>query len=140
MKIKTGLKEVILSHYSIVPPEQGGILGMKNGIVCSYIHDITTSKSECAVYRPNNSLLNNCIEKWANEAIDFCGIVHSHPNGQDVLSSGDMEYINKLYDMNPHLKKAYFPLVLNGQSLIVYAVEKIGNSLMLSQESVEQVK
>ena len=35
---------------STVPPEAGGILGEKNGIICHFIFDKDLGSTECAVY------------------------------------------------------------------------------------------
>lgn len=110
---------------------------MKDGIVCSYEHDSSVQLQKQAIYEPNVSFLNQCIDKWADDGIQFCGIVHSHPDGQDTLSSGDIEYIDNLYKANPELKKTFFPLVLNGCDIIVYAVERNGNKVLVTADSLE---
>lgn len=110
--------------FSPVPPEQGGILGMKNGVISAFVLDNSEQKTESAEYSPNTQFLNRQIEKWADEGIEFCGILHSHPSGQTTLSGSDMEYIKELYHVNPWLEKTYFPLIIDGCDMIVYAVEK----------------
>ena len=139
MKITAKTLKDILLHYSPASFEQGGILGIKGGIVCVYEHDDSAQSRERAVYSPNVSFLNQCIEKWDESGIEFCGIVHSHPVGQDTLSSGDMDYIKALYSANPQLEKIFFPLVINGCGMIVYATEIIKGDLTVSKESIETV-
>ena len=120
MRIYADVYEYLLSCYSEVPPEQGGILGMRNGVVCAYLHDSATKIMDCAVYQPDIHLLNVQIQTWSGKGIAFCGIVHSHPQGQTALSSDDAAYIFKLYKNNPFLKTTYYPLVLNKSKPVVY--------------------
>jgi len=57
---------------STVPPEAGGILGEKNGIICYFIFDMALASTKCAVYIPNVNYIfflhkmidaaKNCIE------------------------------------------------------------------------------
>lgn len=112
---------------------------MKKGIVCTYIHDNSDSESNKAIYVPDTVFLNQSIKKWFDEGIDFCGIVHSHPVGQESLSSGDLEYIKMLYKMNPGLGKTFFPLVVNGCDMIVYAIERRDNEIVVAKESIETI-
>ena len=110
---------------------------MKDGIVCAYEHDNNAQSQEQAVYVPNILHLNQCIDEWTEDGIEFCGIVHSHPSGQDSLSDSDVEYIKMLYEVNPQLEKTFFPLVLNGRDIIVYAVERSGAKFKISVDSLE---
>lgn len=112
---------------------------MKDGIVCAYEHDSSAQSKEQAVYVPNVLFLNSCIAKWADAGIEFCGIVHSHPAGQETLSSGDMDYINALYEANLELKKTFFPLIINGRDMIVYEVKGNGDRIIVSSDSFEVV-
>ena len=129
MRIYAEIYKYLLSCYSEVPPEQGGILGMKNGVVCAYLHDSATKITDCAVYQPNIHFLNAQIQTWAENGVAFCGIVHSHPQGQTALSSDDAAYISELYKKNPLLKTTYYPLVLNKSKLAAYRAT-IDNGLL----------
>lgn len=137
MKILKTTYFLIMSQYRPAPPEQGGILGMANGYVTEYIHDNAYVESESAVYIPDTAFLNNCIQKWALNDIEFCGLVHSHPSGQKTLSSSDLEYIKKLYKNNPRLEKTYYPLIVNGLYMFVYSAKKISDEIRIEEESLE---
>lgn len=139
VKIKQEVYENIFAYYFPAPPEQGGILGMKDGIVCEYIHDNSKQGTECAVYIPNTEFLNLHIQNWANKDIDFCGIVHSHPNEQNTLSSSDLEYIKQLFQMNPWLEQLYFPLVVEDYDMIVYVADMQDGQLLIHKAVVEIV-
>ncbi len=123
--------------FSPAPPEQGGILGMKNGVISAFVLDNSEQKTESAEYSPNTQFLNRQIEKWADEGIEFCGILHSHPSGQTTLSGSDMEYIKELYHVNLWLEKTYFPLIIDGYDMIVYAVEKSNGKIEVKRTQPE---
>lgn len=139
MKIKRTTYEYIISKFDTVPPEQGGILGMKDGVVCEYIHDNSKTDTDRAVYEPNVSFLNDCISKWFDEGCDFCGIVHSHPRGQDTLSSSDIEYINLLFQMNPWIENMLFPIIVGDYGMTVYVAGMKAGELSICKTSVEFV-
>lgn len=139
MKILKALYDDIVMKYGPVPPEQGGIIGIKDSVICGYVHDNLPQSLNQAIYSPSIDFLNDCIEKWAEKGIDFCGIVHSHAAGQNTLSSGDMEYIKALYEANPQLKKTFFPLILKDCDMIVYAAERNGGIITVLTDSLEKV-
>ncbi|HCJ93218.1 MAG TPA: hypothetical protein DHV92_07870 [Ruminococcaceae bacterium] len=137
MIITRQIKETVSLMFSPAPPEQGGILGMKNGVISAFVLDNSEQKTESAEYSPNTQFLNRQIEKWADEGIEFCGILHSHPSGQTTLSGSDMEYIKELYHVNLWLEKTYFPLIIDGCDMIVYAVEKSNGKIEVKRTQPE---
>lgn len=110
---------------------------MKNGVISAFVLDNSEQKTESAEYSPNTQFLNRQIEKWADEGIEFCGILHSHPSGQTTLSGSDMEYIKELYHVNPWLEKTYFPLIIDGCDMIIYAVEKSNGKIEVKRTQPE---
>lgn len=124
VKVKRAVCESIFFNVPPAPPESGGILGIKNGVICAFVPDNSKQESERATYSPNIQFLNKCIEKWTDEGIEFCGIIHSHPSKQTTLSATDMEYIEEMYLNNPSLGITYFPLFIDGRDMIVYSVKK----------------
>ena len=137
MIITRQIKETVPLMFSPAPPEQGGILGMKDGVISAFVLDNSEQKTESAEYSPNTQFLNRQIEKWADEEIEFCGILHSHPSGQTTLSGSDMEYIKELYHVNPWLEKTYFPLIIDGCDMIIYAVEKSNGKIEVKRTQPE---
>lgn len=92
-------------------PEKGGILGIKNGIVCEYFFDkkATTSRN---TYVPSCSFLNSVILDWASRDIAFCGIIHSHSSENIKLSYNDKVLADAILNINRRkLYKIYFPIV-----------------------------
>jgi proteasome lid subunit RPN8/RPN11 len=109
IKIKAEVYNNIINTIGKSPIESGGIIGMKNGVICSYYFDgYTNSKSE---YIPNVNALNKVISDWFNDKIEFVGIVHSHPNQLNILSLNDINYAKELLSVNSYLKEIYFPIV-----------------------------
>ena len=51
MKIRKNTYLKILNSYStLVPPEEGGILGSKDGVICEYEHDCLEQTSNVALF------------------------------------------------------------------------------------------
>lgn len=90
MKIYSDVYLNIIETCLLVPPEIGGILGEKNGIVCTYYFDKKYQSKKFAKYVSNVKSLNAQIEHWAKNGIKFCGIFHSHMPNETNLSSADI--------------------------------------------------
>lgn len=104
-----------------VPPETGGILGRRKGVICAVFYDEGLIHTESAVYQPNVDRLNQCIYEWEQEEIEFCGMFHTHFPGQETLSTGDKIYIQKIMESMPdQIKRLYFPIVIPGEKVISY--------------------
>ena len=95
-----------------MPPECGGIIGMRNGVACRFFFDAKTIISPNAYY-PDPELLNRTIDNWADEDIAFCGVIHSHPKKQTMLSAKDIEFARAILRYNPLLNTIYFPIALS---------------------------
>ncbi len=137
MKILKDVYLQIMSEYDAVPPEHGGIMGGKNGIVTVYYHDKTDGVTDKAIYEPNAELLNAVIENWDKTGISFYGMVHSHPENETALSDGDMEYIKKLFSSLEEGAKLYFPIVLPKQTIVPYSVQKSKGIVTAIRERLE---
>ena len=86
----------ILRKLPCEPPEIGGILGGKNGVVTCHVLDYgKTGGSPCS-YTPNIAYLNRKIEEWFKDGIEFMGIFHVHFGGAESLSPGDKLYIGQI--------------------------------------------
>lgn len=122
MKIKENILVSITNTYPLVPPEAGAILGKQdNDIIGAFEFDLGFPQYENAQYIPNTDFLNTVISEWASTGVRFCGIAHSHPTGQDTLSSGDIEYIEHIMRAMPEsIKQLYFPLVFPGEKMVSF--------------------
>lgn len=120
MKILSDVYDQIIQCPS-VPPEKGGIIGVKNGVVCSCCFDNNLSQTNSAVYIPDVDFLNAKIREWEEKEITFGGIFHSHPKNQPELSADDIEYIKVIFQAMPtSIKTLYFPIVLPNVELVSF--------------------
>lgn len=137
MKIYNKVLNEILNHISPEPPETGGIIGGKEGIICCWEYDMGYSEEACA-YRPNVNLLNEVIAVWINKGYDFMGILHVHFGGSKLLSNGDKRYIEKIMKAMPSsIERLYFPIVLQPEKQVVSYVaykNSMGEVLIVEDE------
>jgi proteasome lid subunit RPN8/RPN11 len=54
-------------------------------------------------------------QEWMPSRIDFKGFCHSHPNGFERLSAGDLRYIERLLVKNPDMPLFAAPIVIPEQ-------------------------
>ena len=138
MKIKNDTFISILSSHITTVPEQGGILGEKDGKIVAYYHDKDASIcSSHAEYAPNIANLNSKIREWAKDGIAFIGMIHSHPKDECTLSDSDMLYIKKIFESYEIGTKLYFPVIVPGGIIIPYAVTKQEVDLSVVQEEID---
>ncbi len=109
MKIKQSIYNEIMQSIGTLPPETGGMLGAKDGVICAFFED---KHSSCrTAYVPDIATLNGQIAAWAANGIDFIGIVHSHPGDAPFLSGADMQYAAQIFAANPQMDCIVFPIV-----------------------------
>ena len=137
MKIRKTIYNKIINLCPVVPPETGGIIGQQNGIICFAEFDSGTVQSDCAVYIPNVEKLNSVIEKWNRSGIEFVGMFHSHPIGQETLSGEDIEYIKTIFDSMPdNVTELYFPIVIPKSHIIAYKAIRKNHRVWIEKDSV----
>lgn len=121
-----------------IPPETGGILGSKNGLVVDFLFDKGIKQDFPDQYVPDINKLNKKIENWINVDIEFCGMFHTHfPYGKE-LSEPDKRYITEILNAVPK-KMLYFPIVFPNKDMIVWKAELLCDQLILSHESIELI-
>lgn len=121
----------------MVPPETGGILGIKKSIVCTYTFDGDNAVNDKAEYMPNVEVLNKQISAWADEGIVFGGIAHSHPPRQLELSCVDKCTINKIFDAMPnYITKLYFPIIIPKTEIMSYKAIRVNNTVEILNDIV----
>lgn len=122
MKMTMHTYNEILRTIGSNPPEQGGILGIKTGVVDYFIFD-ADARATRAEYHPNTSYLNSTILAWSKENVDFCGIIHSHSNVDALLSMQDVAFARAILKENFNLLKyIYFPLVILPRSFEIMKI------------------
>lgn len=138
MMIYLGVYESILKCPA-VPPETGGILGCRDGIISEFFFDSGMPVYDRASYIPDCEKLNGVILEWEKQGVQFCGIVHSHKNGQATLSQNDKNYIAAIMAAMPEtVQRLYFPVVLPGVALYSYqAIRRSGNAIDIHEDSIQ---
>ena len=137
MKILSDVYDQIIQCPS-VPPEKGGILGVKNAVVCSCCFDNNLSQTNSAVYIPNVDFLNAKIREWEKKGITFGGIFHSHPKNQPELSADDIEYIKLIFQAMPtSIKTLYFPIVLPNVALVSFKVINQEDAVHILEDKIK---
>ena len=138
MRISRSLATDLLQNTPSAPPESGGILGAKDGIVTDYFADKgLPDKTGYGTYAPNTTLLNEIIGNWAKDDIDFCGLYHTHLPGGISLSDADKEYIREIL-IAAKKDKLFFPILLDNQ-MIVYCAYWIKNRLCTERVDAELI-
>lgn len=141
MRILQPVLNALLKELHIVPPEQGGILGMRNGIICTFYLDNTDVQTNRYAYVPDIPRLNAVIAQWAGEGIRFAGMFHSHPDSQPRLSAADRAYIQKIMEVMPaSISELHFPLILPGTGMIGHLAKRLDGSAVIVPENIHTVK
>lgn len=125
MKIKRKTYDLMLNSMPDNPPEIGGIIGGKNEIISVYQIDNGMNPRGC-FYIPDVDMLNEVIENWEAENINFYGLFHTHFFDVKTLSEGDIKYIKIIMEAMPYfIKELYFPIVvMPGRQMISYKAVK----------------
>lgn len=141
MLMNSKVYEDIIRNVPKYPPEIGGIMGGKNNIIqCIFFDDGIKTEKYCS-YNPNTELLNEVINKWIFQDIEFYGIFHTHFFDVQTLSIEDKNYIKKIMKSMPEkIKKLYFPIiVLPQKSIVPYYAENTGDNIIISKEKLKYV-
>ncbi len=141
MKISEAVLHEICEKLRIVPPEKGGIIGSKNGIVCAYCLDDGTVQADRYAYVPNIEKLNGVIDQWAEMGIHFAGMFHSHPYPQKELSLADREYIDTIMRAMPDsVSELHFPVIVPGLGMTGHLAKRWDGEGIVVPEDIIIVK
>ena len=140
MKIERKVLEEIISTIGQSKPETGGVLGMKDGVICAFYFD-KNADSELGAYCPNTDDINSKLQEWGDEGISFAGIIHSHPNNCRLLSNGDEEGIKTIVKAIPAFEELYFPIVTNDDcfSMTVYSIRLKKENICINEIGYELI-
>lgn len=121
-----------------VPPETGGILGIKGNVICTSFFDNTSPQNNSAIYTPNVVLLNTKISEWEKNDIKFGGFFHSHPANQPTLSVDDIEYIKIIFRVMPTtIKSLFFPIVLPNVKLVSFKAVRQKGTIQIHEDIIK---
>jgi molybdopterin/thiamine biosynthesis adenylyltransferase/proteasome lid subunit RPN8/RPN11 len=117
----------IASKIAAHDPERGGaLLGIVDKPEVSYLILDQYAATTSASYHPSQWLLHKVQEIEARTNLQFKGVIHSHPDGLDRLSSPDYEGIREGLEINPHLPYFIAPVITHnryGRSLQDHEIE-----------------
>lgn len=116
VKILKDVYDKMLDFFLNSTCETGGILGEKEGIIVSFFGD-KNGKCSNDTYEPEVSKLNNVINEWYLNDIDFSGLIHSHVGGCPKLSNTDKEYAKEILKVMS-FNKLLFPLAVREQNSV----------------------
>lgn len=142
MKIYKSILEDILGKMPVIPPEKGGIIGGKNGVVTIWEYDEGHAGRGC-VYYPNVEHLNEVIALWIENGLDFMGIFHVHFGSAKTLSKGDISYIERILRAMPDtITRLSFPIVVQPDREMVSYVAQIDSrgEVLIEKEEMEILK
>ena len=113
MKITREVYDAIVENLSTRTTECGGVLGAgADGIVSEFYFD-ATGQSNPNGYAPDVNAINKMlINDWMPHSILMVGIVHSHVNGVDVPSCGDINYGIRILQALDTVDRFYLPIVV----------------------------
>ena len=138
MQITESVCNNIIHACLSMPLETGGILGGKNNIITEFVFDKGTPLSSKQHYYPDISKLNDCIENWQNDGIEFYGIVHSHLQDEKLLSLGDRQYIQAIMLAMPmHIRFLYFPIVLPQKEMVSFKAMRFKNEVKIVKSNIK---
>lgn len=106
LRIKPDILQNIKDTIGAKKPEQGGMVGGNKACITRFYWD-KTAKCTDKEYIPDFNLLNSQIQKWADESVEFLGIIHSHPRGYASLSPNDVAMANEILENAPDMKYLY---------------------------------
>jgi len=138
MKIRKEIYEQIIRRQNTEPPETGGIIGGRDGIVDAEFFDEGSRTQRLCSYTPNVKVLNRVIEDWQRRGISFMGIYHTHFCDVETLSVGDRYYIEKiLKNMPAEIARLYFPLVvMPKRKMICYYAEFLSGQAVVRRDNL----
>lgn len=142
MKITASLYQTLLNEVPPPPPETGGILGGRCGLITLCHFD----KGQCvqtapAHYQPDIERSNRVIQKWWTNNYQFYGLFHSHYPHDTELSLGDRKYITQIMLSMPlEICTLYFPLILPGTAMIGYQASRCGSDVHIACDRIEILK
>ncbi len=138
LKIKKSVYKSLLNDSPYVPPESGGVIGGNNKIVTCFVADAGKISNEFNRYEPDTKIINNIISYWLNSGIDFMGLYHTHPSGDEKLSQADMIYIKSIMkSISEYTNALYFPLIIPKEKMISYYAKIIADKVNIFETAIE---
>lgn len=136
VRIQERVLQKIMKLCRSVPPETGGYIGKKIDVICEFEFDPGITRSNTGIYVPDVFRLNAVMKTWNDKGISFCGILHTHLPGQELLSEGDRKFISDIMVLNKQLfESLYFPIVIPGYGFYLYQANRKADKLEIVTRS-----
>ena len=140
MLIERELYNKIVTTCPNVPPETGGILGGYKNVINTFKFDKFEDNCCKNSYRPNVSHLNDVIQQWANDGIEFYGLFHSHVPDEKNLSMPDKGYIQNIMAQIPSdILRLYFPIIFPNDKMVGFVARRNGNGINIEEDIISFV-
>ncbi len=94
------------------PSECGGVLGAAPKEPISKFYFDVTGISTSDSYTPDYIRINEILSEWETKGIFMVGIVHSHDNGGEFPSCGDLYYCQQILHSSSDLTEFLLPIVI----------------------------
>ncbi len=139
MKMKRAVYDQILQTCPAVPPESGGLLGGRDGLITQYVADLGLGNGYDR-YVPNVQVFNAALAAWQKDGVQFCGLYHSHFPQGECLSDADVLYIETILRATAHAVNAlYFPLVFPKEKMIAYRATLSDGQVQIQPDGITLV-
>ena len=132
-KIEKAIYDQLLSTPA-PPPETGGFLGRRSGVVCPLCRDFSLQSQAFLRYTPSQARLDKAITDWRTDGIQFCGIYHTHPANQRRLSTADRQFITAFLNANPAIAEPFlFPVVVPDEEIVFFQAIAISGHVRIEE-------
>lgn len=112
LKLSKNVFSQIRDTIGMHPPECGGVLGAREGEIVTEFYFDEYGTGSADRYVPNVQMINDMlIHEWMPRGILMVGIVHSHSNGNEVPSCGDISYGMRILQALDTVDRFYLPIV-----------------------------
>lgn len=117
------------------PPEIGGALFQKDGVISLFVSD--NGLKEYAKYTPDVDFLNQQIAQLSEEGYEFCGFFHTHFPFGETLSDSDKVYIKKIaLSLKKQISTLYFSIVLPNEKMVAYRSCFSNDDVIISDDNL----
>ena len=137
MKVSETISNIICEKFKDCEREYGGILGGRNDVITEFVFDNGLENENIGTYLPNVHFLNDCIDKWQSQNINFYGIIHNHLTEYAELSAEDIKCIEKIMNAMPrYIEYLYFPVISSIHILKAFKVIRTEMGIRIISENI----
>ncbi len=120
--------------------EKGFLLGSSTDLIyIDHCFDLPAADAGLHFYEPDPVLADKAIQRWANQGVCFCGMIHSHVVDKQELSENDIEYAKVLFSAY-HLPLLWFGIGIVHSEKVdfrFYSVSETDGQVSITQEEYQ---